>query len=242
MLIEDFKESIAKVPVSSLVLSWGEVLANAKKFQKHRLEMFRDLIEAELLPLLTDKKQSETLKNLAMQDPSLIIDRIRSFRNWSVHMREDYVHLYRDFSEWMSNETFGYVPIAKDHDRSATLSRLILFDIYVDMLSRLGLREQILAKIFYLGGPRALEDVLSLKIEDIDFSKSLIYFPEPVSYPRHLFEDIRNYIEGRKKGFVFIGRDGNRISHTTPFRALKSVIIELKLDPELTFKDLTRNI
>jgi integrase len=142
----------------------------------------------------------------------------------------------------MSKETFGYIPEAKDLDRIATQRRLIPYETYIEMISRMDPREQILAKLFYLGGPRALEEVISLKIEDIDFTRSLIHFPEAVSYPRHLLEDIKNYVECRKKGFVFMGRDGDRISHTTPFRALKTVVTELKLDPEFTFKDLTRNI
>ena len=60
--------------------------------------------------------------------------------------------------------------------------------------------------------------------------------------PDHLLEDIKRYIEGRKKGFVFMGRDGERISHTTPFRALKTVAAELKLDTEFTFRELTKNV
>lgn len=69
------------------------------------------------------------------------------------------------------------------------------------------LREQILTKMFYLGGSRALEEVLSVKIEQIDFSRFLIHFSEDISYPQHLFESIKKYIQDRKKGFVFAGKE-----------------------------------
>jgi integrase len=211
-------------------------------FAKRYLGMLRDLVDAGLLILVSNKKKTETLQDLSLQDPSLVVDRIRCYKDWSLHKREDYVLLYQAFSEWMSKETFGYIPEAKDLDRIATKKRLIPFETYIEIISRMGLREQILAKIFYLGGPRALAEVIALKIEDVDFDRSLIRCPEEVSYPRHLLEDIKRFIEGREKGFVFRGREGEMMAHTTPFRALKTVVTELKLDPEFTFKDLTRNI
>ncbi len=204
--------------------------------------MMCDLIETGLLPLISKTNKTETLQDLSMQDPTFIIDRIRCHKDWSLHKREDHVILYKAFSEWLSKESFGYVPEAKDLDRIAAQKRQIPYETYIEMISRMDLRERILAKLFYLGGPRALEEVISLKVEDIDFARSLVHFPEAVSYSRHLLEDIKIYIEGRKTGFVFMGRDGERISHTTPFRALKTVVTKLKLDPEFTFKDLTRNI
>ena len=93
-----------------------------------------------------------------------------------------------------------------------------------------------------LGGHRALEEVLSVKIEAIDFSRSLIHFSDDVPYPQHLFEDMKKYIQGRKKGYVFVGKENERVSTTTPFRALKKVASESGLDPEFTFKDFTKNI
>jgi integrase len=135
-----------------------------------------------------------------------------------------------------------YVPEAKDLDLIATQKRLISFETYLKILGHMDLREQILAKMFYLGGQRALEEVLSVKIEDVDFSQGLIHFAEDVSYPRHLFEDITRHILDRKKGYIFVGKEGKRVSTTTPFRALKKVASELGLDPEFTFKELTKNI
>jgi hypothetical protein len=238
-----FQDKISKAPLSALILLWGELMCNDKMFGQRYLRMMCDLVETGLLPLVSSKKKTETLQDLSSQDPSLIIERIRCYQDWSIRKREDYVLLYKAFSEWLSKESFGYVLEAKDLDRIATQKRLIPFDAYIEILNQMDLREQILAKIFYLGGHKTLEEVLSLKIEDIDFNRFSIHFSEDVSYPCHLFEDIKNYIEGRKKGFIFIGRDGGeRISHTTPFRALKNVASELDLDSGFTFKDLTRNV
>lgn len=236
-----FKERIADAPLSSLVLLWGESISEDKVFGGRYLEMMRELIETGLLTLATEKTRTVNLKDFSLQDPSLVIDNIRCRENWTVSKREDNVLLYKTFSEWLSKETFGYVPEAKDIDRTLTQNRLISFENYIEILSHMDLREQILTKMFYLGGSRALEEVLSVKIEDIDFSRSLVHFSDDVSYPRHLFDDIKKYIQNRKKGYVFAGKDGERVSTTTPFRALKKIASELRLDPEFTFKDFTKN-
>src|SRR5271155_328689 len=75
--VEAFKGSLAKAPVCFLVLLWGELLSNEKMFGKKYLGMLSDLVDAELLTLVTNKKKTETLQDLSLQDPSLVIDRIR---------------------------------------------------------------------------------------------------------------------------------------------------------------------
>lgn len=237
-----FNHSIAQQPLSFFVMLWAGLTHKDKVFGGRYLEMLSELIQARILPLVINKTHSITLQVLSEQNPTHIIDNIRCYRDWSITKREDGVLVYKAFSDWLSQETFGYVPLARDVDRIVTNIRSISFETYIKILSHMDLREQILAKIFYLGGHRALEEVLSLKIEDVNFSNSLIHFSEDISYPRHLFEDIKEYIAGRKKGFVFVGRDGERVALTTPFRSLKTVASELKLHPEFTFKDFTRNI
>ena len=237
-----FNDSIAELPLSFFIILWGDLTRKDKIFGNRYVEMLSELVQARILPLVKNKTHPITLKGFLEKDSSQIIDNIRCYREWSITNREDVVLVYKAFSEWLSQETFGYISLPRDVDRIATSMRSISFDTYIKILSHMDLREQILAKIFYLGGHRALEDVISLKIEDVDFSRCVIRFSEDISYPRHLFEDLKVYIAGRKKGFVFVGRDGERISHTTPFRSLKTVAAELKLSPEFTFKDFTRNI
>ncbi len=240
--VDEFKSEISKMPVIALILFWAELIRQDKVFGDRYLNMMQKLVETGLLFCGADKKKTFTLKDLSLQEPSHIIDEIRSFQNWPLDKREDYVLLYKNFSSWLSKETFGYIPEAKDLDREATLRRRIPFESYIEILRHLDLREQILAKMFYLGGHRALEEVLSLKIEDIDFAgKSILFIDEAVSYPSHVFQDLKAYIQDRKKGHVFMGREGERISHTTPFRSLKTVVFELGLDPTFTFKEFIKN-
>lgn len=233
--VDSFKQKISTLPLSIFIILWADLTRHDKIYANRYLTMMNDLIEERIL------NSSSILQNISEQDSYLIIDKIRCHKKWLIPKREDYVLLYRIFSEWLSKETCNYIPEAKDSDRIATHLRRVSFETYIQLLNHLKLREQILVKLFYLGGARALEEILSVKIQDLDFKKCSIHFTEPVSYPPHLFEDIKIYIEDRNNGYLFVGRNGERMSHSTPFRSLKTAVSKLKLDPEFTFKDLTNN-
>lgn len=148
--VASFKESIAGVPLSALVLLWGELIRDDKMFGNRYLAMMRELIETRLLPLTTEKKKTVTLQLFSLQDPSHVIEIIRCHCDWSVSKREESVLLYKTFSEWLSKETFGYIPEATDHDRLVAQKRQISFETYIEILSHMDVREQILTKMFYL--------------------------------------------------------------------------------------------
>jgi integrase len=148
-----------------------------------------------------------------------------------------------EFALWLSTTSFGYLPAAYDHDRIVTSRRKLEFDQYIRIIQELSDRERILSKLFYLGGSRTLEEVLSLKIEDINFKECTLRLSEEiVSYPKHVFNDLKTYIGSRKKGPVFIGRNGEKVDHTVPYRALKTVAANLNLDSAFSFKDFVSNV
>ncbi len=233
--LESFKDEIFKVPLAVFIGMWADVALHDELLGAEHLDMMSKLIKAKLLTLAS-------LDEFAKLDPTFILEKIRCFKEWTISEREDAALLYTSFVSWLSKKTFGYVPEAKDLDRLASEKRQVPFKTYVEIISHLDLRERILAKMFYLGGNRGLEEVLSVKIEDVDFTKSCIHFSEIVSYPRHLLDDIKEYTQNRKKGYLFVGKEGERISHTTPFRAIKKVVSDLDLDPEFTFRELTKNV
>ncbi len=231
--LEAFKEKISQISISVFIATWADVIREDKTYGVEHMEIMCDLIEEKFLPLMS-------LGDFMKLGGSSVFENIRCFEKWTISKRENVILLYSSFLSWLAKETFGCASEVMDPDRFVSQKRQVPFKTYISILERADLRERILAKIFYLGGSRGLEEVLSVKIEDLNFKKKLIKFPEEVFYPRHLFEDIKAHIEGRKKGYVFEGREGERISHTTSFRALKKVAADLKLDPEFTFKELTK--
>lgn len=239
----EFTHKVRKVPFTAWIISWTEFVHYDQMFGARYVKMMNELIERNFILLASDKNTPILSQDLAIGSRSEVIDSIRCCLDWSISKKEEFVLFYTNFALWLSKQTFGFIPEAMDIDRNITRKRKLPFDVYIEVLNRLDLREQILAKIFYLGGRRQLEEVLSIKIEDVDFKLNCIHFPkEDVLFPKHLLLDIKQYVKNRKQGLIFIGKEGERISHTTPFRSLKTIVSDLKLDPEFTFKSFAHDV
>ncbi|NGX54936.1 MAG: hypothetical protein KR126chlam2_00557 [Chlamydiae bacterium] len=241
--IIQFKGTSAEYPLMAVIFLWAQWIGNDKVLGEKYLSMMEHLLERNLIqhkhptngkPL--DIAQFSSLK------PNAVIDAIRCHQAWSIEKREDYVRFYAEFSSWLSKQTFGLISEAKDRDRAITQQRKLSFETYIAILQNLEIRERIMSKIFYLGGSMGLEEVLFLKIKDINFNESSISFSgENVYFPSHVFEDLKIFLEGRKQGYVFIGRKNERINHTVPYRSLKAVVTKLGMSTRFTFKDFVKN-
>lgn len=239
-----FQQQISDIPFMALIVSWASDTAALLAVGERQVACILDIIEQGILPY-EDKKTHKliTLSQLDLGDHSDIFDAIRSVNDWSFDKQEEYVASYSEFANSLSALTCGLVLPPYDTDRAITSQRRLSFETYVKILKTLSERERILAKIFYLGGSRSLEEVLSLKIEDIDFANSTLHISgELISYPRHVLHDLKYFVGKRTKGYVFTGRTGDKIDHTVPYRALKLVTSKLDLDPSFTFKDFVKNV
>lgn len=235
MAIESFKERTQKLSLMSLVLHFAKVETKDRTYGMRFLNILGDLIEEKLFPF------NLTLQEFSLVDHMMIMNQIRMHDKWFLQKQEDYVTFYVWFVNFLSETTQGMIPITRDMDRHNTLKRKLAFEIYIELISLLPLRERILTKVFYLGGERTLDEVLALEIKHIDFEKEVIHFSEYfVAYPSHLFVDILRYLHGRKKGYVFVSKQGEKISHTVPYRALKVAVQKIGLPPTFTFKDLVK--
>jgi len=240
--IKKFAAKVQNMPLTAIILLWAKHIKTTPQGIPN-IDMMYELLEHNVFGFKSKKREFLTVGEFARIDQSEIIDSIRSNKGWDIWEREGYVHLFVHFEHWLSETTFGFVPKVIDHDREVTKNRKLSYNQYIKIINDLQERERILAKIFYLGGSRSLEEVLSLRIEDIDhFKKTLIISEETISYPRHVLNELLDYIGDRKKGFVFTGKDGERINHTVPYRALKTIIPKRCLDPSFTFKDFVKNI
>ena len=239
-----FQQDIGPIPYIALILSWANDVDTLTQEGERRIACILDLIEQSIITLQHNKPpRLITLSELDLKDHSEILDAIRTVNDWSVDKQEDYVTIYVELANALSELTRGYIHPAYDRDRSVTANRRLGFDMYIKILQKLSERERILAKIFYFGGSRALEGVLSLKIQDIDFrNMTLQISDERIVYPKHVLHDLRYFIGKRTQGYVFTGRNGDKIDHTVPYRALKAAITKLNLDPSFTFKDFIRTI
>lgn len=241
--VSNFQYEVSLVPLLSAILVWAKKTNSDHIFGKRHLSLMEELISTQLIPIL-DSQLLNTLKQFSESSHDFHINNIRGHSAWYLQKREDAVSLYVSFSNWLSETTLGYVKRAFDPDRLTTAKRAFAFEKYIELLSHLPERERIIAKLFYLGGARSLEDVLSLKVNDIDFVRNSISYPENTTkYPLHVIEDLKTLLGTRKKGFVFANKlDSNRIHHTVPYRAIKKVAHKLGLPTEFSYKNLVENI
>lgn len=242
--IHQFQSQVSTIPFLAIMLLWARSSITDKVFGSRHVIMMQDLLEKDLISYRGNRRgDCITLAEFADLGHIATIDKIRSCKEWLIDKREDYVNFYVEFANWLSEASFGLVHPAVDPDRACTINRKLPFDIYITIIKEMSDRDRILAKLFYLGGARALEEILSLKVEDIDMNHNVLQIcGDSIKYPRHVFEDISEYICSRRHGYVFVGKHGEKINHTVPYRALKTVATKLKLDPSFTFKDFVVNL
>lgn len=114
------------------------------------------------------------------------INEIRCRNGISIADKEDLVTTYLSFITWLSAMSFGRVPSIIDPDLFKIMGRVIGHRQFIQFLSKLDQKGQLVAKLLYFGGSRTLDDILSLKLEDVNFKSSLIrYDSQLVSYPEH---------------------------------------------------------
>lgn len=239
--IKGFQEDIGQITLASFITEWARSLrtdaVHGERYMRHMCE----LIESGILQLITDKKSPYTASTFGSGDHIKVIETIRCHVDWSIEKREDMVCFYSEFALWLAEMTFGFIPLVEDPDRLFSARRTFPFEAYIQLISELDLRERILAKLCYLGRERTQDEILSLDIANIDFAKrSIAFAKQKILYPAHVFQDLQEYIQGRTKGYVFVGRKGEKINHTVPYRSLKVAVDKIGLDPTFTFKDLIK--
>jgi integrase len=235
--VEKFQSDMHSILVLSLILLWSQYTLKESSLGERHLNLMAELVQDEILP----SKKNMTLQDYAKQGHEPTIDRIRSHSTWLIQKKEDMVSFYLDFANWVNLSTYGYISLAIDPDKTITARRKFPFEAYIKLQTLLPLRERILIKLFYLGGERALEEIIALKIQDIDFKNNQIHFESHfVRYPLHVIDDIIQHIGDRKKGYVFISKQGQKINHSVPYRALKAAAAQLGLASTFTFKDLIK--
>ncbi len=241
---EEVRQSIdilSKEPFLTAFLVWIKEIA----LEPPERLASKTLLENGFIGIKDKEGQVWTLASARLFDHCNVIEAIRCHKEWSFTLRESLVETYLDFMLWLSKSTFGYIKKTEDPDLWRIQGRYLAYKNFINFLSKLKDEDQLVAKLLYFGGTRTLEEVLSLNIEDIDFSKRLVNFGlQPVSYPLHVFADLKDLSQDQKKGRIFVGRrgKGTALNPATIFRNFKEAAVEVGLGKNFTPKTLTVNI
>ena len=206
-------------------------------------ETAKMLLEHELIGVTDNKGKPWTMEKARSFDHSIILDTIRCHREWSLQLRETITKTYTCFMAWLWSETQGYFNRFEDPDLQKSQNRALPHPFFIAFLDTLANdKARIVAKLLYFGGSRTLEEILQLKIEDIDFEKRLIQFETHlVAYPAHVFDDIRSLSNPSTKGKVFKGRQNAPLNPATIFRNFKEAALKTNLGSTFTPANLTMN-
>lgn len=232
-----FAKTVKKTSLLTTFLRWIQ----SKEPYDIDVDNARILMESGLIPFVSDEGKVLTISDLRIPNLRHQIDLIRCQKKYPVSDRELFVRTFLSFFKWLSNHTALFIPSFEDPDEERIRDRILGYDDFLRLLELLDERCQLIAKLLYFGGKRTLEDVISLQISDIDFENAEVDFAgERISYPLHVFEDIRSLVGRRTSGAVFQGRNNTSINPSTIFRNFKLISSSLGFQ-DFSPKLLTEN-
>lgn len=236
---DTFHKNIATVPLVSTVVFWGKTTVADKFSSARNAEAMHQLIKHGFIGLKDTQGKSWTLSHMVSLGHDFIVEAIRCNEIWSVEKTEEYIQFYLSFVNWLSEVTLGYVPRAEDPDIKKTQLRKIPLSDFITIRKNLKIRERAIADLLYYGGDRSLEEILNLKTSDVK-EDQVIFKNASIHYPKHVLKNLQEYIGSRKKGPLFVGLHGEKVNPTVPYRALKTAISKMNMDPSFTFFDFLK--
>jgi hypothetical protein len=234
------KSVFRKIPLVAAFLDWVQ---EAHSHKSDEVEEAHLLLKNGFIGLKDSEGSTWTLYHAFWQNPNEVYNAIRCKREWSLSLRERMVRAYEQFILYLSGCTSGFIVHPEtDSDKVIVMNRVVKLDEFIHFADHLKDKLQLIAKLLYFGGDRTLEDILQLAISNIHFEKLQIDFgSNVVSYPLHIFVDIKSVIGKRIKGKIFLGRQNALLNSTTVFRNFKEAGIKSGLgahfSPALLTKD-----
>jgi integrase len=218
--VNEYFGSISNVLFLSTFLVWVKDPRNAMSTKIR--ELVKRLFIDKFIIFEDEDHNLLILEQILSNDLTKTIDEIRCRPEVSISDKENLVELYIIFTMWLQSFTYGYIHTIEDPDKVKSRGRTLSLSQFNQLLERLDQKGQLVGKLLYFGGSRTLDEVLDLKLEDVNFKKSLIrYGSQLVSYPEHVFSDIKVLTDSRKKGRVFLGRQEAPLNRATIFRTFK---------------------
>jgi integrase len=175
---------------------------------------------------------SITLQAFALVNHNNILDGIKLVHEWAECSRQARAVCYISFTRFLSRRTHGIIPRAIPNRESGSKTFFKVYEKvkteamtqaqwirFLEELEKIAPRECLIAKVILQGGKRVSE-VLTLKVDQVDFERRKIFFRQSktkglkketvITYPESIMEKLRTYI-GDRKGYVFVSRFGKPV-------------------------------
>lgn len=237
-LRETFKISIGRMaeqPFLAAFLLW------IKETSPNNTDACKLLLDKQFIGLRDKTGATWTIQHARTFNHAEVMEAIRSHPALPLLKKEELVAVYLDFLNWISKQTFGYIPQTEDPDLARVQSRFFPFPHFIRLINQLEGKDRLVAKLLYYGGTHTLEEILNLKTQDIDVERRCVHFPyQDTFYPLHVFADMHALAKGAE-GPLFVGRQKAPLNPATIFRNFKEAAISAGLEENFTPKILTLN-
>jgi len=242
--------SLKSVTLEQAIVLWIET------FQEPTKKNYKSAMMQLLHMGLIDPFQN--LQRFSLVNHEDVLDQIKLINNWSESTRQARAAAYISLTNFLHRRTQGLIrrAIASRNGSSKTFYRVrekvatpamnqSQWLCFLSQLEKINYRDSLIAKVILHGGKR-LEEVLSVHNSQIDIENNSIKFIQSktkgchkevfVSYPENFMRELLEYL-GERTGFLFITRNGNRLSHMqvqrTYRKAGKKAKIPFKVTPHV---------
>jgi len=213
--IEDFRLKLSEIPLGAEIANWLERLDLPKEYVSRYTESMLHLIDLKLLSLTNKQGQLRTLNDISPNDHRDTIEEIRCSSKLSTPDKEKAVEAYILFSQHLSRTTCGLIMQGEDPDFQRTIKKVVWYKDFIQFVQLLPERDALIAKLLYFGAP-TMDEVLSLRVDQIDSRKGLVKFKKfSVKYPKHVMLELKSSLtEKKKEDLIFTNLHGQQVERT----------------------------
>jgi len=172
------------------------------------------------------------LQAFALINHDAIVDQIKLVSEWTECSRQARAACYISFTRFLNRRTQGIIDRARPNKEGTAKTFFKVYEKvktsamtqvqwtqFLDALEKISPREALIAKVI-LQGAKRVSEVLSLKVDQIDWERRKIRFAQSktkglkketvITYPESVIEKLRAYV-GERKGAVFITKFGKNV-------------------------------
>lgn len=232
-----FGTFLKQIPMLIAIVYWIKEETNLGENIEKYMRSIDALLQNNILFLKKNGK-TFTLADLKEQTHQEIIENIRCIDSLSLLEKEELVECYLRFSSSLERATFNFISKGFDPDRQRVIGKEIKYEVFLDFVQNLPPRDALIAKLLYFGAP-SIDELLNLRCRLV-YNSKIIFNGNPVSFPKHLFLNVKEYLINKKdKELVFTNLRGAIIerSHLNQsFARASNKCKSFKITPGLLLK------
>lgn len=235
----EFIEKLEYLPLKAAIQNWLIDLGQETrlKYAEYITDMFKRQIIHEFF---ADGKTEFTIGGFRHIRHEAVIQYIKNVPEWTEYSRQSRVACYISLTAYLYRISYGWFrrALPSDSEANKTFYRLSPkvvaralslenWHIFINVLDEINHRDSLIARCMLHGGQRVSE-VLSLKIDQIDFEKNIIRFTQknknkqlefPNVYPACFINELKDYIQStniqrKASRFIFITSKGKSLTRS----------------------------